>query len=148
MKKGLVFAGVLVLVFVFLFSAAFAQMSQPKKQGTMMEKPKMEGPHEVTVTGEVVDLACYIKMGAMGSGHKECATECANAGIPLGIVDAKGEIYLPAAKEDKKGANAELLPFVAEKVTVKGKLFHKGGQRLLAIESVTAAEKAASTTTK
>lgn len=146
MKKGLVFAGLLVLAFVFLFSSAFAQMSQPKKEEPKKEAMKMEmGPKEMTVTGEVVDLACYIKMGARGAGHKECATECANAGIPLGIVDAKGEIFLPASKEDKKGANAELLPFVAEMVTVKGKLYHKGGQRLLAIESV---EKAAAAPAK
>jgi hypothetical protein len=128
-KKGLVIAGVLVLAFVFLFSAAFAQMAKK-------EEPKKGGPKEITVTGEVVDLACYIKMGATGAGHKECATNCAKAGIPLGILDAKGELYLPSAKEDMKGANDILLPFVAEKVTVTGKLFEKGGQKLLSIEKV------------
>ncbi len=129
MKKGLVFAGVFALAFVFLFSAAFAQ--QAKK-----EEPKKGGPKDITVTGEVVDIACFIKMGASGSGHKQCATDCAKAGIPLAIATEKGEIYLPTAKEDMKGANDILLPFVAEKVMVTGKLFEKGGQRLLAINTV------------
>ena len=91
----------------------------------------------VTVTGEVIDSACYIKMGAKGADHEECATKCAKAGIPLAILEEKtNHVWMVASDKDAESGNEKLLPFVAKKVTVTGKTFEKGGQKLLAISSV------------
>ena len=51
-------------------------------------------PKQMTITGEVVDLWCYLDHKAMGAGHKACAVACAKAGNPIGILDAKGNVYL------------------------------------------------------
>ena len=32
---------------------------------------------EMTITGQVVDLNCYVTNGASGAGHKACADACA-----------------------------------------------------------------------
>ena len=49
---------------------------------------------EVTVKGEVIDLWCYLEGGDHGADHKDCATMCAKAGNPIGILDQKGNIYV------------------------------------------------------
>ncbi len=93
-----------------------------------------------TITGEVVDTACYIKMGAKGAGHKECAANCAKAGIPLGILDAKGNLYVAVSDKDIEPGNLKLMGHEAQQVTVTGKVFNKGGVRIVSVESVEAAK--------
>lgn len=100
---------------------------------------------EVTLTGEVVDMQCYIS-GAMGKAtgpdHKECATNCAKGGIPLGILEEKtGNLVLAGqTKNAMKGANEMLKDFIAEKVTVTGRMVEKGGVKLLLISKVVRAK--------
>ena len=73
-----------------------------------------------------------------GPSHKECALRCAKGGIPLSILEEKtGKLYLAGqSKEAMKGANDMLIPYVAEKVKVTGRLFEKGGMKLLLISEV------------
>lgn len=96
-------------------------------------------PGKSTITGEVIDVACYIKMGAKGAGHKQCAEMCAKAGIPMGILDDKGNIYVALSDKDSESANPKLMGHEAQKVTVTGKVFSKGGVRVVSVESVEAA---------
>ncbi|MBI4427886.1 MAG: hypothetical protein HY562_02090 [Ignavibacteriales bacterium] len=97
---------------------------------------------EITISGEVIDIQCYTS-GAMGKGigadHKECATDCAKGGIPLAVLEDKtGTIYIAGqTKSSMKGANETLLPYVAEKVKVTGRLHQKGGVKLLLISKIT-----------
>src|SRR5438093_13428389 len=92
---------------------------------------------EVSVTGEVIDSSCYIKMGAKGSGHAECATNCAKAGIPLAILEDKTDkVIWVSANKDMQGANDMLIPYAGKKVTLTGKWFERGGTKLFAIDKV------------
>ena len=58
MKRS-IFAA-LVLLFAFSVNILFAQTKQADKTATSKE---------TTVTGEVVDVACYLKDGAKGDSH-------------------------------------------------------------------------------
>ena len=42
----------------------------------------------VTVTGELIDTACFVSSdgGAKGAGHAACATKCLASGIPAAIL--------------------------------------------------------------
>ncbi len=117
----------LLILFTVVFTLSlFAQ----QKQG-----------NERTIVGEVVDIQCYAT-GATGPGkgqkHKDCAIECAKGGIPLGILeDNSNTFYLAGqSKVAMKGANELLLPFVAERVKVTGKVYEKGGIKFLLIKKV------------
>jgi hypothetical protein len=101
------------------------------------ERSKAE---DVVVTGEVIDTKCYIS-GSMGNGrgenHRDCALMCAKAGVPLGILaDGTDIVYFAAKLKGIAGANEMLIPFVADRVSVKGKLVQKGGARVLLIDTV------------
>lgn len=103
--------------------AGFSVLAQPK------------GP-TVTVTGEVVDLWCYLEGGNHGPSHKTCATACAKAGNPLGIVDAKGGVYVAMGIQDHQPGRDVLLDRMADTVTVTGTLVKKGGAQMLYVTSV------------
>ena len=90
----------------------------------------------VTVKGEAVDMWCYMEGGDHGATHKACATACAKAGNPIGIVDAKGNVYLTSGLEDHKPSLDLLIAKMNEQVTATGTLVTKGGTKMLFIKSV------------
>ena len=92
---------------------------------------------DVTIQGELVDSLCYVAMAAKGSGHKQCAMDCAKAGIPISIVEnGTGKLYTVLPKEDKTGYPKEVISKMGEKVTLKGDLYENGGNKYVAVESV------------
>ena len=94
----------------------------------------------VSVTGEVIDSACYIKSGARGESHRTCAQKCGDAGIPLAIVeDQTGTVIWIASGDDMETPNAKLRPFAGRRVTVEGSWAERGGAKLLLLRSVKAA---------
>jgi hypothetical protein len=94
----------------------------------------------VTVTGEVVDSACYIKSGARGESHRACAQKCGDAGIPLALVeDGTGTVVWIASVDDMETPNAKLRPFAGRRVTISGTWAERGGAKILVLRSVKAA---------
>src|SRR5213592_3810064 len=91
---------------------------------------------KVTVTGEVVDLWCYLEGGDRGPAKKDCVTACAKAGNPIGVLDAKGNLYVAAGLKDHQPAQSVLLSRISDQVTVTGTLVKKGGVQMIYIESV------------
>ncbi|HYT65000.1 MAG TPA: hypothetical protein VEL51_01175 [Vicinamibacterales bacterium] len=91
---------------------------------------------KVTVTGEVVDLWCYLEGGDRGAAKRECATACAKAGNPIGILDAKGNLYVTAGMKDHQPGREVLIDKMSQNVTATGTLVKKGGVQMLYIESV------------
>jgi hypothetical protein len=93
-----------------------------------------------SVTGEVIDMACYFDDGASGPGHAECARMCIASGLPVGLKGKDGKIYVlignqlppstqPAAKHET--LNAQLAPYAAKIVTVSGTIVSKKGVNVI-----------------
>ena len=94
---------------------------------------------QVTVTGEVVDSACFIKSGARGESHRVCAQKCGDAGIPLALVeDDTGTVVWIASVDDMETPNAKLRPFAGRRVTITGSWAERGGAKILLLRSVKA----------
>ncbi len=94
-----------------------------------------------TFVGHVVDLACYVGHSSIGDSHRECATSCAKAGVPLAILDQEsGTLYLPLSKNHHSPANAELMPFVERDVRVTGTVVEKEGMKTILLESIEASK--------
>ena len=124
-KRQFVLTAVLATV---LFSAV-AQEKVEKK-----EKPK-----EMTITGEVIDVKCYLTgmMGGKGEEHKQCAIDCIQGGLPVGILEDKTDsVYTVVPKGGMKGGGEELLPHVAQKVKLTGTVIRKGGERMFVYTKV------------
>jgi len=78
-----------------------------------------------------------VTMASTGSGHKQCAIDCAKAGIPISIVeDGTGKLYTVLPSKDKTGYPDSVVKKMGDKVTLKGDLYEKGGNKYVAVESV------------
>ncbi len=99
--------------------------------------PVYAAEEKVSVTGEVIDSACYIKMGARGESHRECAQKCADAGIPLALLqDGSNKVVWLASENDAETPNKQLRPYAGRKVTISGTWAERGGEKLLIVQSV------------
>lgn len=87
------------------------------------------GSDEKTVTGEVVDMMCYLDHNAMGDKHgQSCGAKCIKNGGPVGIVE-NGKAYLVVGEH--KPMNDELADSCGKTITLKGKLAERGGIAML-----------------
>jgi hypothetical protein len=88
-----------------------------------------ENKQEVTVKGEVLDMACYLDHNATGDKHADCAKKCINSGLPVGIKGDDGKTYLLIGEH--KPLNSELAQYAAKTITVKGKLSSRDGINMI-----------------
>src|SRR6267378_7837363 len=94
----------------------------------------------VSVEGFVLDSACAFTKNLEKPISRECALQCAKAGSQLVILGDDGAIYWPIADTTPAtGQNARLLEYAGGRVTVKGKLYDRGGSHALVIEQIAAA---------
>jgi hypothetical protein len=91
---------------------------------------------DMTIKGEVVDVACSTSKGASGKGddHAACAMSCAKRGQPVGILTADAIYVITGDWASNK--NAKLLDFVAKQVEVTGEVSEKDGQKMMAVKSL------------
>jgi len=87
-----------------------------------------EGAASKEVTGEIVDMMCYVDHNATGAKHAECAAKCIKSGGPVGIV-SDGKAYLVIGEH--KPMNDELSSLAGKTVTLKGKMATNGGVSML-----------------
>jgi hypothetical protein len=93
------------------------------------------GPQEIVVTGEVLDMTCYIASNLSGPDHAECAKICIRSGEPAGIKARDGKIYLLTG-EPGHSVNAELAEYAAQVVTIKGRQTVRDGFAQLQVEEI------------
>ena len=89
-----------------------------------------------TVTGEILDMKCYMTSGAHGEGHKDCAAMCIKGGAPVGILADDGKVYLLIEGKNDSGAFEEAKKHAGETVTITGTLSEKNGVQALIVTEV------------
>jgi len=88
--------------------------SYDKPMGTFGEKPaeswtattvaagvdkKPQPGKPITVTGEIIDLSCYLQLGKHGEKHKSCGTKCIQNNQPIGLLAKDGTVYMLMEEE-------------------------------------------------
>lgn len=91
---------------------------------------------EMTVKGEVVDVACSLakKDAGKGAGHANCAMVCAKKGQPVGILTA--DAVYNVVGDYAANNNAKMLDFVAKNVIVTGEVTEKDGVKSINVKSI------------
>jgi hypothetical protein len=91
----------------------------------------------VTIAGEIVDSKCYLGVMNPGQGkvHRDCAARCLSGGIPpLFIASDGGAQFLLVGPDGRALRYDELREFVAEPITLTGRLTRRGDQVLLMMD--------------
>ena len=89
-----------------------------------------------TVTGEILDMKCYMTSGAHGKDHKDCAAMCIKGGAPMGILVDDSKVYLLIEGKNDSGAFEEAKKHAGETVTITGTLSEKNGVQALIVTEV------------
>jgi hypothetical protein len=93
------------------------------------EKQSADASESKEITGEIVDMMCYVDHNAIGEKHGQaCGAKCVKNGGPVGIV-SDGKAYLVVGEH--KPINDQLAEFCGKTITLKGKLAERGGVALL-----------------
>ena len=108
----------------FAFTAALAFSPLALAEEHEHGKEKLDAAASKTVTGEVVDMMCYLDHNAMGDKHAACAAKCIKGGAPVGIT-SEGKAYLIVG--DHKLMNDQLAEYAGKTITVKGKIAERDG---------------------
>ena len=93
-----------------------------------------------TVTGEVVDMGCYLGHAARGSGHVSCATKCLAQGMPMGVLTSNGTLYLVTLDHDNADPYNDLKGMAGKDVTVTGELLSRRGMKAITATTVVASK--------
>ena len=91
-----------------------------------------------TLTGEIVDLACYVAHPATshGASHRKCADTCLKKGMPMGLLTEDKQVYLLLEDHDNPKPYQQLKEKAAETVTVEGEKKSEGGIQGLVVSDV------------
>jgi hypothetical protein len=60
---------------------------------------KPNAAKNTTITGEIVDFACYLQVGKHGDKHRDCAQKCFRNGQPVGLMTEAGTLYMLMEEE-------------------------------------------------
>lgn len=104
--------------------------------GAVMAAEKGSGSPGVTLTGEILDLACYLSHGAKGPEHASCAQKCAEMGQPIGLAATDGKVYVLMADHADASAFTQAKSFAGRKVEIKGQVAAKDGMNGLTVLAV------------
>jgi len=103
-------------------------------------KKPLEGK-VVTVTGEIIDLSCYLQLGKHGEKHKACGTKCLQSGQPIGLLAKDGTVYMLMAEEhdprrdgQTEGFRRAAIDNFAKIVEVTGTETSNNGSRALYVQ--------------
>jgi hypothetical protein len=107
-------------IFTSLAIVAFATIGTAHEH----DKDSLDAAATKQVTGEVVDMMCYVDHNATGEKHAGCAAKCIRGNGPVGIVE-NGKAYLVVGEH--KPMNAELAEYAGKTITVQGKVAERGG---------------------
>ncbi|NKB90365.1 MAG: hypothetical protein GKS06_19330 [Acidobacteria bacterium] len=92
-----------------------------------------------TVTGEIVEKACFVDRGAHGEDHAECAKRCFERGGDVGLLTADGDLYILKPAEDAE-AFESLKGMAGKTVSVTGDWGEQDGDYKTLIVSGTTAQ--------
>jgi hypothetical protein len=106
-----------------------------------VNKAVLAAGRPVTITGEVVDVSCYLQLGKRGAAHVECGSKCVANGQPLGIVDKDDNLYVlfPEEHHPRRDGDVDIkskfVLLMAKNVKVQGTLSKMHGTNALFLKS-------------
>ena len=132
-------AGIGIALLLSIGASALGHAHEEHEHGgTAMQSASTPSGQDQTLTGEVVDVLCYLshEKDALGQGHADCAKKCIKNGLPVAI-KVGDKLYL-ATMADHTSANKALAQYAGQQIEVHGKVLEGDGQRLVAISAIEA----------
>ena len=101
-----------------------------------------------TMSGELVDMGCFVGHGASGEKHTECAAKCIAGGMPMGLLTKEGNLYLLTMAHGNADPYNKLKEMAGKQVKVTGPANERAGMKTLEVASAESATPAAAAPAK
>jgi hypothetical protein len=119
-SKPTVLKTAVTMSFIVALASSPLAFAQEHEHG----KDKLDAAATKTVTGEIVDMMCFVDHNASGDKHAACAAKCIKGGGPVGI-SSEGKTYLVVGEH--KPMNDQLAEYAGKTITLKGKVAEREG---------------------
>ena len=123
---------ILVVAMLAIISVVAVAMADDAKKDAAAPAP-------TTLTGEVVDLSCYMGHGASGMDHAKCAQSCITKGQPVGFLTTDGIMYVILGTNHET-ANKQVAEFAGKKSTITGTVKEQKGLKAIELASIAEAK--------
>lgn len=80
-----------------------------------------------TISGEMLDMACYMAHEGKGKKHAKCATACVKGGAPIGLLTKDGKVYLVVGDHENEKPFLEAKALAGFEAKITGTVFTRGG---------------------
>jgi hypothetical protein len=100
--------------------------------------PSVNDKKQEVLTGKLIGLTCFVKHGAVGETHKDCFKECAESGLPIGVLTADKKIYQISGEghTDLKTTNKQFIKYAEQDVVVKGEIFESNNINMIVVKGI------------
>jgi len=125
-----------VAALAVLVIPSFLNWLTPAPQALAQDRPgaaQPGGAREVTLSGRVVDLHCFMTGQYPSADRAKCTADCIRNGVPAGLETPTGVVVFG---QGTTGPAKTLLPLAYEQVEATGKLYEKAGVKYLDIASL------------
>lgn len=87
----------------------------------------------VTLTGEVVDLVCFVAHGVRGADNRFCAEHAEQVAQPLALLAEDGAVYILSADPENRFGYDHVRTLVGEPAKVEGVASEREGLRVIEV---------------
>lgn len=99
--------------------------------------PHMDPKGKVeTISGELLDMACYMMHEGKGAKHAKCAGACVQGGAPLGLLTKDGSVLLVVGDHDDQKPYVEAKAQAGKNAKLTGTVFTRGGLKAIVVSKV------------
>lgn len=80
-----------------------------------------------TISGELLDMSCYMMHEGKGPKHAKCAGACVTGGAPLGMLTKDGKVLLVVGNHEDQKPYVEAKALAGKNAKITGTVFTRGG---------------------
>lgn len=80
-----------------------------------------------TISGELLDMSCYMMHEGKGKKHAKCAGACVQGGAPLGLLTKDGKVLLVVGDHENQKPFLEAKALAGLNAKLTGTVFTRGG---------------------
>ena len=119
------------------WSATTWEAASTPKQRKVLERARPK-----ILTGEVVDVSCFLQLGKRGEAHIPCGQKCVRNGQPIGLLTDREQLYLiiPEEHHPRRDGQVSLKDRFAElmgkRVTISGMVTTYNDYRVLFVQTL------------
>lgn len=80
-----------------------------------------------TISGEILDMGCYMAHEGKGKKHAKCAAACVAGGAPIGLLTKEGKVYLVVGDHEGEKPYLEAKALAGSNAKISGMVYTRGG---------------------